>query len=99
MTTNQTPEQALDAAVERVMGSSAMHTHKEKGREDIACVLPHCPQTIAKKDAAIRTELEQAYAAGRRDALGDAREAVDPLCPIGCQQVIDTLATPTETKP
>ena len=74
MTTNQTPE--LDAAVERVRSAA------RKYKPWMSIGDKASPPLVA----AIRTELEQAYAAGRRDALVEMST-----------DLAKRLATPTET--
>ena len=77
MTTNQTPEQALDAAVERI-GPKVMtlveitQQHGDQPRDHRSQTCSMCDSYILHLREAIRTELEQAYAAGRRDALEEA---------------------------
>ena len=69
MTTNQTPDSALDAAVERVMPT--VRLFGDQCSLYVTDQATHTDMMNAQMDirVAIRTELEQAIAAGRRDAL------------------------------
>ena len=108
MTTNQTPEQELDAAVERVMADVIPFLDKNLGR--------------VRAEQAIRTELKAMHKGGRRDGMVEGLEkGCNALHWIKSrvaatskqkQDVIEwdetlhqaireakALATPTETKP
>ena len=115
MTTNQTPEQALDAAVEsmwlKLMPLIRGAIRSRKGnKNEYSYDLP-----ISDIWDIIRAELKAMHEAGRREALEDVKEKCKPWCrtlrrlhlPVGGQcdvcaavnPLINALATPTETKP
>lgn len=63
MTTNQTPEQAVDAAAERVRTAAGRMTLAELAHPHGAVVCM-CDTMYGEMLTAIRTELEQAYKLG-----------------------------------
>ena len=88
--TQRSPEATTDsteAAVERVRNAAALI------QSAYSCELPAKDKAklVARRwnehTQITYIELKAAYARG----VKAARDAVDPLCPVGCQQVIDTL--------
>lgn len=95
MTTNQTPDSALDASVERVMARGTMHSERKCFGHY------HSWENCDPSRNAIRQELEARYEAGRRDALEEALEITreyDRASTVA-DKLYGRLATPTETKP
>ena len=80
MTTNQTPEQAVDAAVERVMGSARalcadFFITCDQSRDPVSLnEYFRSSAQIAAYLTTLRTELEARYEAGRRDGMVEGLE-------------------------
>ena len=79
MTTNQTPEQAVDAAVERVRAATVepcwWTTGAEPATEDLCAIDDaHLCDRCRKVQAVTITELDARYAAGRREGLIEGLE-------------------------